>query len=216
MIKKDKSKILVLGLLLIALAGLFSLKDIAYATTPDPNYYLLAPLPCNPDAIPATPGCDRATKTIETFNPATGLGTYLNLMIKIFIGLCAVLSVVMIVMGGVEYMTSELARTKESGKEKIEHAILGLVIALGAWALLYTINPNLLNSDFSSRLPTATVTVQTWYFETKVVLSGKITNSIHGPYNTQAECQERSASVTANTSPQVTLEKVCFLSDIDR
>ena len=51
----------------------------------------------------------------------------------------------MIVMGGMEYMTSELVHSKEAGKEKIVHALLGLVIALGAWALLNTINPNLLN-----------------------------------------------------------------------
>ena len=70
-------------------------------------------------------------------------------MIKIFIGICAVLSVVMIVMGGIEVMTSEIAHTKEAGKEKIMHALLGLVIALGAYALLFTINPDLLKSDFN-------------------------------------------------------------------
>lgn len=140
-------------LILIALTGVFNEKNVAQATTTADPYVLLAPLPCEA----GTPGCDPATKTLKSFDPTTGLGTYLNLMIKIFIGLCAVLSVVMIVMGGVEYMTSELAHTKESGKEKIEHAILGLIIALGAWALLYTINPDLLKSDFNP--PSATVTL---------------------------------------------------------
>src|SRR3989344_3148463 len=68
-------------------------------------------------------------------------------MIRIFIGLCAVLAVIMIVIGGIEYMTSELVSSKEQGKEKIQGALLGLLIAVGAYALLNTINPDLLNTN---------------------------------------------------------------------
>ena len=53
-------------------------------------------------------------------------------MIKIIIGLCAVLAVIMIVIGGLEYMTSELTESKAHGKESIKNAILGLLLALGA------------------------------------------------------------------------------------
>jgi hypothetical protein len=70
-------------------------------------------------------------------------------MIKIFIGLCAVLSMVMLVIGGIEYMTSELISSKEEGKKRIGKALLGLLIALGAYALLFTINPDLLKSDIN-------------------------------------------------------------------
>ncbi|HEY4494095.1 MAG TPA: hypothetical protein VJB95_01525, partial [Candidatus Paceibacterota bacterium] len=68
-------------------------------------------------------------------------------MIKIIIGLSAVMAVVMIVLGGIEYMTSELVSSKENGKQRITNAIFGLVIALGAYALLNTINPDLLKTD---------------------------------------------------------------------
>ncbi len=105
-------------------------------STSTTNYQLLAPLP----------GTD-GSNSIKDIDPKKGLGSYLNLMIKIFIGLCAVLSVVMIVVGGLEYMTSELISSKEAGKEKITGALLGLLIALGAYALLFTINPDLLKSD---------------------------------------------------------------------
>ena len=124
-------------------------------TTKTPSVYtLLAPLPCET----GTPGC--VTGQLKTFNPTqpNNLSAYLNLMIKIFIGLCAVLSVVMIVMGGVEYMTSELISSKEAGKEKIRNAILGLVLALGAYALLFTINPDLLKSNLDA--PPTTVQVK--------------------------------------------------------
>ncbi len=111
------------------------------------NYQLLAPLPDpnNPNEL------------IKTFDTTGGLGKYLNQMIKIFIGLCAVLSVVMIVVGGLEYMTSELPGNKGDGKEKILHALFGLLIALGAYALLSTINPDLLKSDINP--PDVTVTM---------------------------------------------------------
>lgn len=61
-------------------------------------------------------------------------------------------------MGGLEYMTSELISEKESGKQKITNAVLGLILALGSWALLYTINPDLLNTD-SENLTDVKVTV---------------------------------------------------------
>ena len=113
------------------------------------GYTLLAPLPCDANANPPIPGC--VNGKLRTFNPGqdNNLGAYLNLMIKIIIGLAAVLSVIMIVFGGMEYMTSELAHSKEAGKEKITQAILGLLIALSAWVLLNTINPDLLKSDIN-------------------------------------------------------------------
>jgi len=113
---------------------------------PTSSYTLLAPLPCDKSDANCHGG------QLTTFDPtqANNIGGYLNLMIKIFIGLCAVLAMVMIVMGGIEWMTSELPGNKEHGKERIQGAVFGLVLALGAWTLLYTINPSLLVSDLSS------------------------------------------------------------------
>lgn len=111
-----------------------------------PAYKLLAPLP----------GLDNSTP----FYPADegSLGTYVNLIIKLVIGISAVLAVLMIVMGGIEYMGSELISSKEAGKDKIQNALFGLLIALGAWALLNTINGELLNSDIN--IDTVTITVE--------------------------------------------------------
>lgn len=89
----------------------------------------------------------------------SSLGTYLNLMIKIIIGLAAVLAMIMIVMGGLEYMTSELISSKEEGKKRITGAILGLLLALGAYALLFTINPDLLNTKIAITSQTITVNI---------------------------------------------------------
>ncbi|MCX6751263.1 MAG: hypothetical protein NT161_00635 [Candidatus Nomurabacteria bacterium] len=87
-------------------------------------------------------------------------GNYLNIIIKIIIGFAAVLAMVMIVVGGIEYMTSEVISGKEAGKETITHAILGLLLALGAFLILNTINPQLLSACLD-KLPQATITITT-------------------------------------------------------
>lgn len=103
-------------------------------TKEDPSKYtLLAPL--SPEL-----------NTFDTSQP-NAFSTYLNIMIKIFIGICAVLAMLMIVIGGLEYMTSELISSKEHGKERIMNAIFGLLLALGSYALLNTINPDLLKVE---------------------------------------------------------------------
>ena len=53
----------------------------------------------------------------------------------------------MIIWGGIQYITSELPGVKGEGKKRISDAILGLLVALGAWLLLYTINPSLINTN---------------------------------------------------------------------
>jgi len=161
MIIKDKnklklkagSKILVLGLIILfillasarfGLAVTCTAPNTPAGCTPaatadtNTNYQLLAPLPTGTNSGPMS--------TYPT-GDGSGVGGYLNVMIRLFIGICAVLSVVMIVIGGIEYMTTELISSKEEGKKRITNAILGLLLALGAWTLLYTINPDLLKSD---------------------------------------------------------------------
>lgn len=90
----------------------------------------------------------------QYFNPGEikdgrniAFGKYLNWIIKTLIGLAAVAAVVMIVMGGIQYMTSELVNTKEQAKSMITNAVIGIIIALGAYTLLYTVNPQLLKTD---------------------------------------------------------------------
>ena len=106
--------------------------------SPTSKYYFLEPITTSDGG-----GTGRSFDASDT----NALAKYLNFMIKIFIGLCAVLAVIMMVIGGIEYMTSELVHSKEAGKSRMTNAIFGLIIALGAYALLYTINPDLLNTN---------------------------------------------------------------------
>ncbi len=90
------------------------------------NYKLLAPI--------------GKTTEIKT----NDIGKYFDILFNMAIGIAGVLAVVMIVIGGIQWMGSESIFGKTEGKERVTSAILGLLIILGSYALLNTINPNLL------------------------------------------------------------------------
>lgn len=95
----------------------------------DPVYHLLAPI-----------GTFTEIKTDD-------IGGYFDKIFLIAIGLCGALAVIMFIIGGVQYMGEESIFGKTKGKEQMTSAILGLLIALGSWALLNTINPDLLGGS---------------------------------------------------------------------
>jgi len=93
----------------------------------------------------ATPGAYKLLAPIGSLTEAPeNMGDYFNTIFLIAIGLCGVLAVIMIVIGGIQYMGDESVFGKTDAKERIKSAILGLIIALGSYALLNTINPDLL------------------------------------------------------------------------
>ena len=95
-----------------------------------------------------TPNVYKLLAPIGSFTQAPDdIGSYFNTIIKIAIGLCAVLAVIMIVIGGIQYMGDESIFGKTEAKSQITKAILGLLIALGSYAILNTINPDLLGKN---------------------------------------------------------------------
>lgn len=73
----------------------------------------------------------------------TDIKTYIPGVFKLVIGIAGVLAVLMIIIGGVEYITTDAIQGKSEGKERIQNALLGLILVLVSWILLYTINPKL-------------------------------------------------------------------------
>lgn len=73
------------------------------------------------------------------------LGDYINGLYLAAISIAAFLAVVKIIFAGVQYMLSEVVTNKEQAKKSIYGAIIGLLIVLGAFLILNTINPNLTN-----------------------------------------------------------------------
>lgn len=117
---------------IFTLALLFNFSVNLVSAEPDPNrVYLL-----QPDIIQLPEG-----------SQDSGLGNYLSLLFKTLIGLAGGISALIIVVSGLQYMLSEVPGVKTSAKGRIQEALTGLVLALAAYLILYTINPDLTNLD---------------------------------------------------------------------
>ena len=74
----------------------------------------------------------------------TDLTKFFNNLFNIGITIAGFLSVVMIAVGGIQYMSTDAVSNKTEGKDRITYALLGLLLVLFSWILLYTINPDIL------------------------------------------------------------------------
>ena len=70
-----------------------------------------------------------------------------TVIINLVMGVGVLLAVLMVAFGGLEYMGSDVVTSKEKAKERITSAIVGLLLLLGTYLLLYTINPCLVRID---------------------------------------------------------------------
>lgn len=130
------------------------------------EYHLLEPLPIG-----------NSGNLLETVEPGSTFGKYLNQIIKIVIGVVGVLSVVMIVLGGIQYMTTDAFSRKETGKEMITRSIGGLLIGLCSVLLLNTINPQLGAIVFDAN-SVSLVTQESWQDGTTTATPGTSQSSI--------------------------------------
>lgn len=119
-----------------------------------------------PHVILAAPGDYTPLEPIPVLGGGTvSLTSYIPNLVKLIIQIAGVLAVVMIVLGGVQYLSTDAIGGKSEGKQKIENAIYGLLLAIGAYVILNTINPGTLQLQLiinpitgSSTPPTATST----------------------------------------------------------
>ncbi len=73
-------------------------------------------------------------------------GEYMSTLFTTFIAVAAVLAVLMIVVGGIQYISSFSIGAKEKGKERIWNAVFGLLIAISAFLILQTVNPDIVSN----------------------------------------------------------------------
>jgi len=153
--KRTSIYTLVLGTLVTT--GLFGVFSVAIVHAQQPAYTPLAPLPCTTlKDSNVVPNCTQDAKT-------TTLTNYLPGVFTLAIGLAAAMAFVMISWGGFTLITTDSVYGKQEGREKVWNAVKGLVLVLGAWAILFTINPQLVNFNLNvstpdySQIPTITV-----------------------------------------------------------
>ena len=127
----------------LSLAIFFALAAPTYVVFADTigEYVQLAPLP----------GIGTATTGGQFVAPS--LPNYLIGMFRLLIGLAGLLAVVMITLGGIEYMSTDSMFGKEEGKSKISQALVGLLLAISAWLILSTVNPATLEFNFNPEPP---------------------------------------------------------------
>jgi hypothetical protein len=71
------------------------------------------------------------------------LEAFINFILQITIAVAVALAVVMIIWGGLERMTKDSVIQIGDGKKRIQSAIMGLLLALSTYMILYIINPAL-------------------------------------------------------------------------
>lgn len=195
----------ILEIILISICFL-TLLPIITITAATPEYTLLEPLPYMGD----TP-------------KAPGLGPYLVGMFKIGIGVAGVLAVIMIVIGGLQYMTTEAITGKSGAKSRINNAIFGLVLALSSYLLLNTINTNLTDSKLTLEPvpgPPATsppVPNGRWYGYYKCGQNGatKLCYGNDGPscQTSCSKCPVISNTIPCNFESELTWNGSCVIDD---
>jgi hypothetical protein len=119
----------------------------------------------NPNA--ATVGGNEETNSDLTYEPISGIdfeeikssggddGTFIGFLRMIFnwsIAIIIALSTIYTVFGAVQYMTTDAISGKDEGKKRMQAAIGGLILALISWLILFSINQNILSTNFLLRL----------------------------------------------------------------
>lgn len=129
-------KIFVVSLTLLITANFLAITAV-YAA----SYVPLAPLP-------------GTTVNVDGKEVVQNAGNYIKGAFNLAIGIAAALAIIMIIVGGIQYMGTESIGGKGAGLKKIKDAVLGLLLALGSYVILLTINPALVN--FNVNIPAIT------------------------------------------------------------
>lgn len=80
-----------------------------------------------------------------TQNGSTSSSFFLQNLVPLLISIAGGLAVIRIIIGGVQYMTTDAWNGKADAKSTIQQALLGLLLAMASYTILYTLNPELLN-----------------------------------------------------------------------
>ncbi len=80
---------------------------------------------------------------------SANLSEFLITIYNFGVGIAVALSVLFIIFGGIQYMTTDAMFKKEEGRKRITAAVAGLLIALSSWIILNQINPKIFQNDLT-------------------------------------------------------------------
>jgi len=127
-------KIILITLYILSL----TIGHVLYAQTKD--YTTLAPLPST------TKSCTGSTCTAD-------INSYLSGFLNLTITIGAVLAMIYIGLYGFQYAMSDSAPKKSEYKDKLWTILQGLLLVISAYAIMYTINPELVNVNLNLESP---------------------------------------------------------------
>lgn len=107
-------------------------------TSANTPYTLIEPLPCVGNSQVCGP--DNLVREIN-------LKDFIGYIFQFAIAAAVFLAVLMIMVAGFKYITTESISGKSGAKEDIQNAVLGLVVALSSYLILQTIDPRLVALD---------------------------------------------------------------------
>lgn len=156
--------------------------------------------------------------------PNTTLPEYINSVFVVIISVAAMLAVLRIVTGGFKYIIEESVSAKGEARGVIQGAIIGLLLLLGSWIILTTINPQIVDlsvlrfeklktqSPPSSGSPTSGGDISTEEFDT--LRNAFLTENVYlGPgCSLRNPCEKWGSSINTDglSRKQVrTLERSC-------
>jgi hypothetical protein len=92
--------------------------------------------------------CAQQSPLLQQAYNSNGLAQYVNALFKIALSAGAIMAVLRIAYGGFQYMGSaDMWGSKADAKKVIRDAVIGLLILLSIYIILYQINPDIVKLD---------------------------------------------------------------------
>jgi hypothetical protein len=89
----------------------------------------------------------QTTYLSNIFNPDNTLSAFFSVLFTSAIAIGAILAVMRLGYAGFLYMTSDVWSNKQRATSIIQETVLGLLLLLAVWIILYQINPDILTLD---------------------------------------------------------------------
>ena len=103
-------------------------------------------------ALSGLEGPNFSTFLTKAFSEGSTMTTAVNALFKATIAVGAMLAVLQLARAGFMYMGGESWGTKETAKQIMRQAVMGLLILISVWIILNQINPNLLDLNVFQRV----------------------------------------------------------------
>lgn len=121
------------------LSTVYYLLPTAPAFAQGTPYTLLQPIPLDKSGCTGNETGDQVCETTP--------GPYIEGIFTLIIAIAGGLAVIMLIYGGIKYMSTDAIGGKSEAKDTIQNALWGLLLVISAWLILSTINEKLVTFD---------------------------------------------------------------------